>query len=66
MINGINGQRLSLRANGKDYANVIENWIKNKKLEELSLGARKLYETNNSWKAWGAKFASVIKDKINE
>lgn len=66
VINGINGQRLSLRANGKDYANVIENWIKNKKLEELSLGARKLYETNNSWKAWGAKFASVIKDKINE
>lgn len=66
VINGINGQRLPLQANGKDYASVIEDWIKDKKLEKLSLGARKLYETSNSWKAWGTKFASVIKGKINE
>lgn len=61
VINDKNGIRMSLNAKGKDYANVIENWIKNNDLERLSIGARDLYITTNSWKAWGENFNLLLK-----
>ena len=56
---------MSLNAKGIDYANVIESWIKNNDLERLSIGARDLYITTNSWKAWGENFNLLLKSMKN-
>ena len=61
VVNNKNGIRMSLNAKGIDYANVIESWIKNNDLERLSMGARDLYITTNSWKAWGKNFNLLLK-----
>jgi hypothetical protein len=60
VINDINGYRLPLSANGNDYANVIQDWIKENKFESYSQGARKLYEESNSWSAWGKNFNKLL------
>lgn len=65
VINGKNGERLSLSARGTEYADIIESWLKNGKLEALSINARNLYLHKNSWNAWSKGFASLLKEKIN-
>ena len=61
VLNGVNGERLPLSANGKDYADMIEKWVKDKKLEKYSKGAKELYIKNISWDAWGKHFNEMFK-----
>lgn len=61
VLNDVNGERLPLSANGKDYADVIEKWVKDKKLEKYSKGAKELYIKNISWDAWGKHFNEMFK-----
>ena len=65
VISGKNGELLSLQARGSDYADIIEKWLKNKKLETLSLNARNLYTHKNSWNAWSKNFALLMKTNIS-
>lgn len=64
VINNVNGQRLALSDGGKEYADVIKNWIKENRLKELSKGARKLYNERNSWNAWSNNFNRLLSEKI--
>ncbi|KGH62267.1 hypothetical protein X375_05835 [Oenococcus oeni S13] len=65
VLNGVNGQRLPLKANGSEYADVIENWVQTDQLNLLGKGSRNLYETQNNWETWGKRFNRVIFGKEN-
>ncbi len=56
MLMIVNGWRMPLSVSGDDYAIKIEEWIKTDKFSDLSASALNLYQTRNSWKAWGGKF----------
>lgn len=59
--NGINGYRLPLTCDGKDFALKIEEILTNGTFGNLRDGGRKLYEEKLNWKHWGDRFENVIK-----
>ena len=64
VMNGLNGERLPLKANGQAYASVIEEWINDDRLPTLSNGARKVYDESNSWLAWGRNVDKIINELV--
>lgn len=64
VINGVNGYRMQLTDDSDKYALKIEQLIDDDELPKLSLGALKLYEQSNSWKAWGESFNRVLESMI--
>ncbi|MBC8297437.1 MAG: glycosyltransferase family 4 protein [Pelagibacterales bacterium] len=61
----ITGRLLELSANGKDYADVIENiWNDKVKYNKMKIASRKKYEQELNWTKWGEQFQLVL-DKIN-
>ena len=61
----ITGRLLELSANGKDYADVIENiWNDKVKYKKMKIASRKKYEQELNWTKWGEQFQLVL-DKIN-
>ncbi|GHN29300.1 glycosyltransferase family 4 protein [Lactobacillus delbrueckii] len=60
VFNDVNGWRMPLSASGDDYAIKIEEWIKTDKFSDLSASALNLYQTRNSWKAWGESFKKIV------
>tara|TARA_B110000196_G_scaffold293418_1_gene281704 strand:- start:653 stop:1441 length:789 start_codon:yes stop_codon:yes gene_type:complete len=61
----ITGRLLELSANGKDYADVIENiWNDKVKYKKMKVASRKKYEQELNWTKWGEQFQLVL-DKIN-
>ena len=61
----ITGRLLELSANGKDYADVIENiWNDKVKYKKMKIASRIKYEQELNWTKWGEQFQLVL-DKIN-
>ena len=61
----ITGRLLELSANGKDYADVIENiWNDKIKYKKMKIASRKKYEQELNWTKWGKQFQFAL-DKIN-
>ena len=61
----ITGRLLELSANGKDYADVIENiWNNKVEYKKMQIASRKTYEQELKWTKWGEQFQLVL-DKIN-
>ena len=61
----ITGRLLELSANGKDYADVIENiWNDKVEYKKMQIASRKKYEQELNWTKWGEQFQLVL-DKIN-
>lgn len=52
VIDGVNGYKLPLTADGNDFANTIITCIKNNELEKLSHGGIKLFNEKLNWNAW--------------
>lgn len=60
VLNDINGWRMPLSAGGDVYATKIKEWIEHDEFARLSAGASDLYQTRNSWKAWGESFKKIV------
>lgn len=64
VINGKNGYMLSLSANGKEFADRIEQSILNSELPQLSKGAIEHYNSNLNWNVWGEKVHEAITHRL--
>lgn len=60
VVNGLNGYRLPLTANGIDFAVQINRAIINKELEQLNKGALELYNKRLNWNVWTAKVKELF------
>lgn len=60
VFNDVNGWRMPLSASGDVYAAKIKEWIEHDEFARLSAGAIDLYQTRNSWKAWGESFKKIV------
>lgn len=58
--NDRNGYMLPLSAQGKDFADKIEESINREKFELLSRNAILKYKTNLNWQVWSAKIRDII------
>lgn len=61
--NGINGYRLPLSANGKDFACKIKEVIDSNEFGNLSDGGRKMYKEKLNWQTWQKSF-SILLDEL--
>lgn len=68
--NNVNGYRMKLTANERDYASKIEYFIDNNLLSIMSNNALKRYKKQNNWDTWGIQFNSVVnhflEDNVND
>lgn len=63
--NGVNGYRLSLAADGKEYADAIGKVLANPALyQQLRLNSRNLYEEKLNWDAWGTAVGKLLQAKF--
>ena len=60
--NNTNGVMLPLSATGKDFADMIDNSIRNGRLAEMSVAARKKYEIDLNWKRWSDKIKHILEN----
>lgn len=66
VINDINGYRLPLLSDSKEFANSVEKICKdNETFEKFSQNAIKQYEENLNWDNWLKSFSSVIEKVVN-
>jgi glycosyltransferase involved in cell wall biosynthesis len=64
--NGINGCLLPADADGKDFAEKIKNYVRDKeRYDALNVGARNRYETTLNWDTWGQKVREAVKDVMD-
>lgn len=60
VVNGKTGYRLNIHSSAHDFANVIEEVVRNNKFEELHKGALMLYKERNNWVTWSQRFSDLI------
>lgn len=60
VIENINGHRLSLSATAEEFAQVIENDVRMKRMDELSKGALDMSRERLSWECWARKFSKIV------
>ena len=60
--NGKNGYMLPLSAAGKDFADKIDDCMRNGRLAAMSVAARKKYETDLNWKCWSDKLKHELEN----
>lgn len=64
--NGCNGCLLPGETNGKDFAESIETYVRDKaRYAAINTGARNRYETALNWDTWGKKVREAVEDIIN-
>lgn len=63
VLNGVNGYMLPMSAGAIEFADKIEENIKNKELNSLSSGAVEHYKTHLNWDVWSKRVTEVI-DKL--
>lgn len=60
--NGVNGYTLPMEADGKDYADQIENIFRDKSLiQQLKRSSRQYFDEYLSWENWGKDFVRIVK-----
>ena len=60
VINGVNGLRLAMDANYKNFAEQIYLAIENKQMAELHQNALKMYREQLNWNVWSQRFKSIM------
>ncbi|GHV16959.1 glycosyl transferase [Bacteroidia bacterium] len=60
VINGKNGYRLDLSANGDGFANRIKECIEKDELPLLKKGCENIYNSNLNWNVWTEKVRNII------
>jgi len=60
VINGENGYRLPLSANGHDFAEKIKECMDSNELSKLSEGGLELYKERLNWNVWTEKFKILL------
>lgn len=62
VIDGINGYKLPLTAKGKEFADKIEESLKNNEFEKLGQGGIKLFNEKLNWHSWAESFKKIMQD----
>lgn len=66
VINGVTGYRLDIHSTADDFANIIEQTIKDNQFEKLHKGALSLYKDKISWSVWSRRFSELMVVKFNK
>lgn len=62
VIDGVNGYKLPLTAKGKEFADKIEESLKNNDFEKLGQGGIKLFNEKLNWHSWAESFKKIMQD----
>ena len=63
VINGLNGYRLPLSSDAKDFANKIKEILDTNQFEKLSKGGLKIYKEKLNWNNWTKEFLIYFNKK---